>query len=171
MPNYCSNTITIKGSKQMMDRFKKLSLNVKIESVLRVFSFNPTVPFPDESNVDTITWRNKNWGTKWDACEPKIIMNTDIKVVIQCETAWGPPIEWAKNVVTPFNNLKIAIAYCEAGVNFYGETVVTPWNVNKNIDKKICNEEMEYNADIDDYIICGKLKEFMDKYQIRSVGG
>lgn len=169
MPNWCSNTITIEGSKPMIDRFKELSLNVNsMYGEDLVFSFNPTVPSPSEVDGN---WCSENWGTKWDANGPMIILETDKKVIIQCDTAWAPPIAWAKKCVTPINNLKITIAYCECGVAFYGVTTITPGNVNRDDHHHDMGDDLGYDDEIDEYVITGKLKEFMNKYQIRSLGG
>ncbi len=38
-------------------------------------------------------WANKNWGTKWNACDSTYSLDGD-EVFIEFDTAWGPPTEW-----------------------------------------------------------------------------
>lgn len=117
MPNYCQNTIIIKGNS--LSEF--ISTMEKDENGLYIFSFNQTIPIPKEwDREDWCDWRVENWGTKWDAVDPSIEEITDEILKIKCLTPWNPPLEWAKKCVKEFEDLKIEIGFCEGGNMFYG---------------------------------------------------
>lgn len=41
---------------------------------------------------DWYSWNNANWGTKWEACEPKVTQHSDNFITASFNTAWGPPL-------------------------------------------------------------------------------
>lgn len=176
MPNWCADTIYITGPSDQMARFYETLSLPDSRGEESEFSFHQTVPRDDSpsmsltnpfscSNID-------NWGTKWDACEPKITKKTETEFEVQCDTAWSPPIAWAENFCNIFPSLTVRVAYCEAGLGFYGV-----WTHNKSENKKInCEYKMDRErSDIIDldkggYTTTGVLNEFMTKYNIAHFG-
>ena len=163
MPNWCSNTISITGSDVPAFR----------ETLKTTFSFNQTVPEPDglDDNTGPFTslyiWHRTNWGTKWDISGSEILENTNTSVVIRGETAWMPPTEWAKRVSQRYPNLHITIAYCEVGCAYYGTIIYSESGVHQGgVDYVIGKDEID-----DDFEATGKLGAFVNKYQLRSLGG
>lgn len=161
-----------------------------------VFSFHQTVPSANNSNgkgyytaEEVLRMggglpNNNNWGTKWDACDPVIVKQDPTEFLLQCNTAWSPPLEWGQKVSKMFPKLTFTIAYCECGMAFYGV-----WMRNHDKHK---TKTKEYLFLQDDYIgfrtqedgsrvrddanpedmeANGRLKDFMEKYSISNTGG
>lgn len=156
MPNYCSNRILISG-KDLLE-FKK-TLESKDDKLL--FSFSQTIPRPKDEEENWYIWNINNWGTKWDISENVYI--NDNTFSIQCDTAWSPPIEWAKNCLKKYD-LNIEIGYCEMGCQFYGY-----WN-NKDGENTMEFEDGDLEYDEDEFILGGNLKKHVEKYEI-GLGG
>ena len=68
MPNWCWNHLEISGDEKQLQEFVEKSINAHEETE---FSFEGTLPRGDRK--DWYDWSLKNWGTKWDACEPDIL--------------------------------------------------------------------------------------------------
>lgn len=154
MPNYCCNNIIIRGS------LKEFKEKLKIP-----FSFNDFITCPFAFNTDNrYNWVIDNWGVKWDVQNNSEIneMN-DEYISILCETAWSPPIRWAKNCLKKYKGLSIEIGYCEMGQEYYGV-----WK--DNIDHCIMFEKDDYVYDDDEYILSTRLQNHLDKYSI-GMGG
>ena len=173
MPNFCVNTIILKGHKEYLDQFRK-TLDKEAEEEPTVFSFHQTVPIPESEKSNWYTWNPKNWGTKWDACSPEIIENTDTSITIQCDTAWTPPIPWAKSVGKMYPKLYITVAYCEYGCGFYGyiEIKNESYFVGKGtVFDDVVDDQEDFGSTMDLIISDSLLDKFVKKYQIRSLGG
>ena len=98
MPNWCENTITIVGSKEMLDDFEEHKLN-----------FNHYVPRPVEEENNWYEWNCENWGTKWEV-EPNdvnIINRDDEKIELEFQTAWCPPIAFLKKLCLMYSKIYI----------------------------------------------------------------
>lgn len=141
MPNWCENTLTITGNKEL----KKMDI-ARFFSVARdgdtLISFNKLFPLPKElegtekvspsiPNQDLIDkygadnwydWCIKNWGTKW---EPDSIHYVTLrnKVIIQFRTAWSPPVKLFEKVSMKFSGLKFRLEYGEYMMGFRGTIV------------------------------------------------
>ena len=117
MPNWCSNVLVIRGPKTDLDKFRQ-TLSLPDENGDNAeFAFYQTVPRSE--NADWYEWNNKNWGSKWDACESSV-QDNEMNIRIHFNTAWRPPIAWGNNVVSLFPGLEFDLAYCEMGNDFYG---------------------------------------------------
>lgn len=106
MPNWCENTITIVGSKDMLDDFEEHKLN-----------FNHYVPRPVEEENNWYEWNCENWGTKWEV-EPNdvnIINRDDEKIELEFQTAWCPPIAFLKKLCLMYSKIYIECNYVEEG--------------------------------------------------------
>lgn len=53
-------------------------------------------------------WCNKNWGTKWNACEVEVTRINSESCCIIFETAWGAPFPVIEKLVSDFPNLEIS---------------------------------------------------------------
>lgn len=148
MPNWCSNTLTITGKKEDLDRFKKQA-EVLTEQDQTCLSFGKFVPCPKELEDTTsgfkgegtpeqaeleaqhkantekfgyptwYEWRIANWGTKWEACEPTIYEGEGV-IRYAFDTAWSPPTEWLYKVAPQFPELRFKLVYREDGMTFMG---------------------------------------------------
>ena len=125
MPNWCSNTITISGSKEDICRIKDMmgSIENKSESNL----FQTLVGFPDymtegeyqEKWYDTNV---TNWGTKWDVSyDDSCPQFSEEEIVISPETAWSPPIGFG-TILAKLYHVDVELYYTEPGCDFCGKT-------------------------------------------------
>ena len=88
MPNWCSNTITIKNLSR--EQVKDILMYIA-ENEGNFFQYFR--PRPEKYDNDWYDWNLKNWGTKWDACDTHISEIHKDKIVIMFESAWAPPTE------------------------------------------------------------------------------
>jgi hypothetical protein len=106
MPNWCENTVTIIGSKEMLDDFEEHKLR-----------FNHYVPRPAEEENNWYEWNCENWGTKWevDSDDFNVINRDDEKIEIEFQTAWCPPIAFFKKLCLMYSKIYIECKYIEDG--------------------------------------------------------
>lgn len=140
MPNWCSNTITIKGETETLQILKDNN-----------FSFDFIRPEPDWTNTpnEDDDWRIDNWGTKWDIHSPDIKLEDNHTLVVTGDTAWSPPEEVLRYATERFPDLEINITYEEEGMDFYGEADFAKGQVTyeftddlSNVAMAIANDEV-----------------------------
>jgi len=147
MPNECYNTITIRGSKKNpVNTFERFKDTLDYDECDRpYFSFNQTVPCPEDQQNNWFLWRNANWGTKWDATDQECELEPDY-FQVSCLTAWAPPLEWAEACAKKFD-LRIEVEYEEPNERFCGTAIATCDGLEDDCRELIfSDEEME-----DDY--------------------
>lgn len=66
------------------------------------------------------TWRNENWGTKWNACEC-YVERTSEGIKLGFRTAWGAPFPIFETIAKRYPALSIKVHY-EDFPNFVGES-------------------------------------------------
>lgn len=116
MPNWCTNQIEINGTR---DDIEKLLSDAKAEK--NPFSLEKLVPMPKEKEKNWYEWNIANWGTKWDLSDVDIDDQGDC-VFVNCQTAWGPPLEGLLNISKKYPNLELSIFYEESGMDFCGKS-------------------------------------------------
>ena len=138
MPNWCTNTLEVKGNKKDVLAFKKL---VKAKGT--ALSLAKICPEPDYTKVKVKPtypkirekygkkqefvepsqawwdWCIQNWGTKWDV-EAQITEISESCLVYDFDSAWSPPTDWLKKAMEKFPELCFTLKYHEAGVGFQG---------------------------------------------------
>lgn len=126
MPNWCENKIEIFGSAEAIEQLVAL-----VKSPDSDFDFNRLIPYPEEYAVGDVDgkavgynsggydWCIRNWGTKWNACEPSVIV-TENTVEIYFDTAWSPSLEVTEKLVSLFPDVTIKHTYEEGGMDFSG---------------------------------------------------
>ena len=145
MPNWCSNEVQIDGSEEDIAKFKEeCSTDHKGEAVL---DFSKVLPEPDydkpkkdgthnngvqtePSSVmpDWWTWRNDNWGTKWnlvpnhdgDLTAYMTVVDCEDYISLEFETAWSPPNGIYEAIVEKYPDLDINWFYREDGTQMAG---------------------------------------------------
>jgi hypothetical protein len=125
MPNWCSNTITIKGSKENIRRIKDMmeSIEKKSESNL----FQTLVGYPDHMTEGEYQqkWYDTNvtnWGTKWDVSyDDSFPQYSDEEIVLSPDTAWSPPIGFG-TILAKLYQVDVELYYTEPGCDFCGKT-------------------------------------------------
>jgi len=152
MPNWCDNTVMIKG-----DAGTVLTVKQMLQESGNVFSFSKLLPCPpalmnttapnrNEQSVafnkskfgasDWYDWCIENWGTKWNSSEAAITMDHTDQIAYSFQTAWAPPIPVYQKLAEMFPNINIFINYDECGGDFSG------WRYYQNGE---LSKEEEYN--------------------------
>lgn len=152
MPNWCENTLRIRGKKEDLQAFIKKLEDAKEEDrdicIFRTFRPMPeeykasTSPNRDEKLAsellekygasDWYNWANINWGTKWGCCdtswlnkEPIVTNYGDLyDIEMYYQTAWGPGDDCLEEIFQELNNLSFFLAYEEPGMCFEGSLFV-----------------------------------------------
>lgn len=117
MPNWCYNTLTVRGpTKEIHKVFDPVVEDNKN-------FFNHIIPLPDSEEGNWYTWCVSNWGTKWDATPEHLdIQDNELTgmsdVNTQFDTAWSPPIGIAKQLESM--GFEVQLCYYEPGMGFAG---------------------------------------------------
>ena len=167
MPNYCHCVIKVYGKKKYMKKFYK---TITDKNKNKKLTFQKTVPLTQNENIDECT---RFWGTKWDigSDDDEVLKNNELCYIVRCNTAWNPPIEWAITASTKFM-IAIRIAYIECGLEFYGVFKVDPYKLfRKQANWGFLKNDCQYDEETDEEILSDKLKNFMTKYDLISLGG
>lgn len=122
MPNWCGNSVTVKGSQSTLSKFMKA-----VESERSKFDFNKVIPYPEEfrkaetesDNPNLFTkggydWCITNWGTKWWVHEIFITVNKG-EIIYDFDTAWSPCVPVIEALAKRYPSLWIKIGYEESG--------------------------------------------------------
>ena len=130
MPNWCNNSITIKGSTETI---KQLWEDANQEGEAGGL-LNAMVPMPVElrdtvkgSNGDAVNWYDwavSNWGTKWDVSTEGLEFtdNGDGTASISgwFDSAWAPPIDAYNTFCEDMDGVYLEAYYEEGGMCFVG---------------------------------------------------
>ena len=138
MPNWFSNDIEITGPEADLNRFMA-------EFGEATWDFHKIIPQPPEvlqelaaqPSLDDLRagkempaqppegplwyrWRNKNWGTKWNASDGYFRERSPEKIQLGFETANGVPDPVYRAIAARYPTLSIKVEYCDFP-NFAGE--------------------------------------------------
>ena len=130
MPNWCNNTITIKGS---TDSIRELWETAQTADNGQFGLLNAIMPMPEELK-DTVAdgsegpnwynWRVANWGTKWEIDDTglEFVDHGDGTASIQgwFDSAWAPPIGVYEQFAQDFDSCYLEAFYHEPGMCFVG---------------------------------------------------
>ena len=125
MPNWCSNTITIRGSKENIRRIKDMMESIENKSESNVFQ--TLVGYPDHMTEGEYQekWYDTNvtnWGTKWDVSyDDSCPQFSDEEIVLIPDTAWSPPIGFG-TILAKLYQVDVELYYTEPGCDFCGKT-------------------------------------------------
>jgi hypothetical protein len=149
MPNWCSNDLEIRGTKEDLEAIKKqvsksyihkgytLKFDPELQEWKRtyheedtgelVFSFQNIVPMNmdlmKEDNENWYEWRLKNWDTKWDSCEV-LLSERDNSLMYSFDTAWSPPMNVYVELSKQYPRTTLIVNYYEGGMSFYGMHII-----------------------------------------------
>jgi hypothetical protein len=130
MSNWIHNELQVAGNSKAITFFKKMAKGRmgkdRVPFSLRSFIPMPkalegtTSPNPD--NLPTwYEWSIKNWGTKWDVCEPKLTDAQPVGLTYTFDTAWGPPDTALKAIKAMFPTLNLHNTWTDEGEGFEEE--------------------------------------------------
>jgi len=119
MPNWCMNSLTIKGNP---DKLKAI-----LEAADNGEMLQHMVPMPEElkdtdgsmDGMNWYSWRLEKWGTKWDAGEAYGDIDGDT-LSLSFDTAWGPPTTAYDTYTRENEDMHIEAGYYEPGMGFVG---------------------------------------------------
>ena len=152
MPNWCENTLTVKGPDKTIKSFVRTA-----KAKGTALSLNKFIPMPKKlentispSRNDTprqiernkklrakygfdnwYEWRCQHWGVKWDV-KARLIEHRDGHVTYAFDTAWGPPTDWLDAVAKKYPDLKFTLKYEEPGMGFRGCHIVKDTKIIKD---------------------------------------
>jgi len=154
MPNWCENTLTIRGAKKDLEDFKqKITPQQEDKDQKDICLFNTFRPMPieykgvtspnnNEELAKTLTekfgyrdwysWALGVWGTKWGCCdsyweteEPFSEDESDTyNLVLHYQTAWSPGDDCLEEIFQGLDNLSFFLNYREEGMGFEGALFV-----------------------------------------------
>lgn len=165
MPNWCSNSIVINGTKEEINALENLLASGKGD-----FDFNLFLPYPQEFKVlddayaaakaadvpwnklpkdgynqGGYEWCIYNWGTKWNAVSPSSKRVDEENLSAWFDSAWSPPLGVIQAMSAMFPNLTITINYREEGMDFEGFATHLKGDVIESGE-----HEIEYDEDEDE---------------------
>ena len=120
MPNWCSNTITIRSNKP--EQMKEFVDFLQEKDGKEWFDFfRPTPKSLKEEGW--YEWNVENWGTKWNTDAFALVIAEDLtEVSFWFDSAWAPPVELYK-FITETTDFDITAEYNEEGMGFVGRFV------------------------------------------------
>lgn len=128
MPNWCSNTVKIKGTRTNISKLR--TAMEKEKRFLDFFKPQPRGlvdrPVPEGQTMpDWWNWRVNNWGTKWEIAlddeSTQIFWDDSGTGVEVCfDSAWAPPLDAFAYAMEEFD-FEIELLYYEPGMCFAGK--------------------------------------------------
>ena len=113
MPNWCSNTLTIRGDVETLSQLKPVL--EKGEGLLE--AIKPIGEWEYGTAVEA-------WGTKWDVSTEGLVFvdNGDGTATIEgyFDSAWSPPLEAFQQLAQDWDSCYIELKYFEPGMAFVG---------------------------------------------------
>ena len=129
MPNYCDNNVVFRCDDE--HDFKVFLEAIRSDEVeehnYHIMHFNKIDQMPQEhedqvsgANPPWLVWRIKNWGTKWEIMEGKILHEDENTYSIQFCSAWDPPLGIFNTIRKKFPHITIVGTYNEPAMELYG---------------------------------------------------
>ena len=140
MPNHCYQQVRIEGPHKLVRvLWDGLTENGVTENgYVKNPQFNQLIiPMPFEiwngAEIDWYEWRNENWNTKWDICDPRITDQSwdeetpywllqdktdELEFTFTCWTAWAPPTPVWEDIQQ--SGVSVTAEYIDEGGFFQG---------------------------------------------------
>ncbi len=146
MPNWCSNTIEIEGTKEQINKFVSF---LDEQGGKEWFTFFKPTP-PELKEEGWYEWNIENWGTKWncDAQDWVKVENPnedESSVTFWFDSAWSPPTALYE-FIESISTMNIKASYNEGGMGFVGEFV-------DGVDECFNYESLEDLEDIPEHLV------------------
>lgn len=77
-------------------------------------------PVHDGHSQGGYQWCNANWGTKWNACNPRISSQSKKRAMIKFETPVAPPVRVIATLADKFPEFTFQMKYYEMDMEFQG---------------------------------------------------
>jgi hypothetical protein len=123
MPNWFHNDIEITGPEADLSRFLAEYINTT-DKERPACDFDKIIPQPQEVLQDVAaeppgasplwyTWRNQNWGTKWNASDSYVGERDPERIRLGFQTANGVPDPIYRAIAARFPTLSIRVEYVD----------------------------------------------------------
>jgi Api92-like protein with ferredoxin domain len=80
--------------------------------------------FEQTGTPNWYVWANRNWGTKWNACDFEVVADEPGRYEFTFETAWAPPIPVLVKMGEMFSALDFDLSGSEPGMEFAFEGTI-----------------------------------------------
>ena len=145
MPNWCSNEVTIRGPKEILDKLEEMANKQELLGFIQPepdYSVTPVpkacpevaamfAKTPEErekalKNEPTIRddswwdWRILNWGTKWEPVIDCDRLHDPEILRLVFSSAWSPPVESYQAIMDKYEGVSVQALYFEPGCQFAG---------------------------------------------------
>ena len=115
MPNWCSNSLTITGPKEILEKFKEA---IESEEAIFLNAISPIGEWDYGNAIDA-------WGTKWDVNTEGLhyteLEDGSAEIDGSFDSAWGPPIQAFATLSEKHPELDMRLSYFEPGMAFVGQ--------------------------------------------------
>jgi hypothetical protein len=132
MPNWCSNSILITGSKNSLKKIATIIESIEDKENDKFFRALVGIPegytahrFGNWFKANEVTYDlNVDWfGCKWDVSYEDACPEIDENFIsLSPPTAWSPPLGFAKNLAKKFG-VRVEVDYEEQGSDFWGKSM------------------------------------------------
>ena len=116
MPNWCSNTIEIEGTKEQINKFVSF---LDEQNGKDWFDFFKPTP-PELKEEGWYEWNVENWGTKWN-CDAQDWQREENTIKFWFDSPWAPPTVLYERMTE--EGFFIDAYYLEEGMSFVGRFV------------------------------------------------
>jgi hypothetical protein len=146
MPNWCSNTIEIEGTKEQINKFVSFLDEQNGKDWFDFFKPTPT----ELKEEGWYEWNVENWGTKWN-CDAQDWVKVEhpvedlSSVTFWFDSAWSPPTALYE-FIEATSTMNIKASYNEGGMAFVGEFV-------DGVDECFSYECLEDLEDIPEHLV------------------
>ncbi len=144
MPNWCENSLSVKGDKESLSHF--MTAIQKDNEI----DFTLLVPRPSDKDEDWYNWNYDNWGTKWAPSEIQLQSISENSAEFLFVTPWGTSDRLFTNIAAIYPTLDFTLSYSESGMGFCG---AIRWT-----DGKVSGD-----CHVSDYTADPRLAHFRDK--------
>jgi hypothetical protein len=158
MPNWCMNTVTIRGTTEKLQAIIDAAKDDKLLEHL--------VPIGEWEYGKAL----EMWGTKWDVtnCDADWTGSPDKdEIYLNFDTAWGPPTIAYDNYTDANDDMHIEASYYEPGMAFVGEyDSGLDINMSHEVDFEFDNwaDSIPQNL-IDDWALEDEYENWKDMYE------
>ncbi len=134
MPNWCNNSVTIRGPKEKIEAFQKFLDDNNGKDWFDFFHPCPqelkdvgNIPVNQAGNADLLakyghsdwySWSVDNWGTKWN-CDAQDWSSDGESITFWFDSAWSPPIA-LYSFIEQDGDFEVTADYLEEGMQFVG---------------------------------------------------
>lgn len=128
MPNHCENDLTIYHYGDGDSARIVADVLATLRSDESDVDFEKILPCPAglrDQRPDSLSdaeymWRKENWGTKWNAYDIAIEINSPAEAIVHFSTAWAPPTKVIDALAARFPQVGFCLEYYERGMAFSG---------------------------------------------------